>query len=138
MHSSYSEMGLAIIERTLNELFPLSQLELLNTAPLYPSQFITWILVPQVGLLLIQEDLGESEVAALKTMHDSVQYGVGMFPYEENSNIDKGSEANVEDVGGAMVLERSTRRRTEGGRKEESGEDGSPRYPHPKPTPVCR
>jgi hypothetical protein len=138
MHSSYGEMGLAIIEHTLNELFPLSQLELLNTAPLYPSQFITWILMPQVGLLLIQEDLGESEVAALKTMRDSAEYGVGMFPYEENSNIDEGSEANVEDVGGAMVLERSTRRRTEGGRKEESREDGSPRHPRPKPTPVRR
>jgi hypothetical protein len=94
-----------IIHQTLCNLFPLTSIPPSLTHPLDPAEFIRRILVPQVGHLLIQQDLGLSKEDALATMRKSARYGVAMFPYE-----DEGEGIKVTD---RMMAERARKRREE-------------------------
>src|ERR1700721_573807 len=88
--------------------FPLTSIPPSNTHPLTPADFIQQILVPQVGLLLIQDDLKLSQRDALQAMRESVQYGVAMFPHGGGDR--DGEEMDVAD---RMMMERARRRRKE-------------------------
>lgn len=97
--SSYGEIGQAIIFQTLCKLFPPGSLEPSKTHPLSPMDFIHYVLVPQVGLMLIQEDLHLSSEEALKTMRESRRYGVAMFPHESDfDKIDAADEVTIEQA----------------------------------------
>lgn len=108
---SYGELGSAIISQTLYTLFPPTSVDASKTHPLTPADFIQRILVPQVGLLLIRDDLGLSVEDALTTMRESVQYGVAMFPHGGAEGGDKDEEEM--GIADQMVMEQAIRRRKE-------------------------
>jgi hypothetical protein len=85
------------------------------THPLTPAEFHQRILVPQVGLLLIREDLDSSMKKALKTMRDSTSYGVAMFPEDGDGEEWKDGVLSEDEMGVAdkIVLERARKRRKE-------------------------
>jgi hypothetical protein len=108
--NSYGELGSAVIHQTLYDLFPPTSVPPSQTHPLNPAEFIQRILVPQVGLLLIQDDLKLSPSDALSTMRESVQFGVAMFPHGGDDDGDKDGEMSVVD---RMMMEQARRRRKE-------------------------
>jgi hypothetical protein len=109
-----------IIHQTLYDLFPPATIPPALTHPLTPAEFIRQILAPQVGLMLIQEDLGVGVREALETMRESVQYGVGMFPHGGDEG---GSGEGAVGVVEAMMVERARRRRKELEREEKEEEE---------------
>ncbi|KAF5343205.1 hypothetical protein D9757_010358 [Collybiopsis confluens] len=80
----YGEVGLVLIHRAIEQLFPMQELEPAMLHPLGRSEFISRILVPEAALCLILEDFGLSgglgEETALEILRASISYGVAMFP----------------------------------------------------------
>ena len=77
---SYGELGYLIIYQTIYQLFPPDATDPDSTTPLTPSDFIQRILVPEAAVHLIMEDLQSTYPSAIKTLRESVEYGVAMFP----------------------------------------------------------
>ena len=77
---SYGELGYLIIYQTIYQLFPPDTIDPDSTAPLTPADFIQRILVPEAAVRLIMEDLQSTYSSAIKTLRESVEYGVAMFP----------------------------------------------------------
>ena len=102
---SYGELGYIIIHQTVYQLFPPDTIDPDSTAPLTPSDFIQRILVPEATAYLIMEDLQFTYSGAIKTLRESVEYGVAMFPDTGGDN-DEGMKA-ADDV----VKERARVRR---------------------------
>ena len=100
-------------------MFPPASIDPKLTHPLTPAEFYQRILVPQVGLLLIHEDLNLSMKKALRTMRESTAYGVAMFPVDGDGEADgaewKGGKLREDKMGVAdkIVLERARKRRKE-------------------------
>ncbi|KAG2742025.1 hypothetical protein P692DRAFT_201650282, partial [Suillus brevipes Sb2] len=76
----YGELGLSIIHQTLYDLFPFSSFDTSLIAPLSPEEFVQLVLVPEVAMRLIMQDLHLDRNKAVKTLRESSQYGVDMFP----------------------------------------------------------
>ncbi|KAI0331662.1 hypothetical protein GY45DRAFT_1275558, partial [Cubamyces sp. BRFM 1775] len=90
----YGELGYVIIHQTLCDLFPPASFDPAAALPLTPADFIAHVLVPEAALNLIMEDLNLSRSDALKTLRDSVEYGVAMFPVDEGEGgKDVGNES---------------------------------------------
>ncbi|KAI0357987.1 hypothetical protein OH77DRAFT_1374221, partial [Trametes cingulata] len=79
----YGELGYVIIHQTLCDLFPPASFDPAAALPLTPADFIAHVLVPEAALNLIMEDLKLDRADALKTLRESVEYGVAMFPADE-------------------------------------------------------
>lgn len=77
---SYGELGYLIIYQTVYQLFPPDTIDPDSTAPLTPADFIQRILVPEAAVHLVMEDLQSTYSSAIKTLRESVEYGVAMFP----------------------------------------------------------
>ncbi|EKM49051.1 uncharacterized protein PHACADRAFT_214526 [Phanerochaete carnosa HHB-10118-sp] len=110
----YGELGSVIMSQTIYDLFPPVDFPPNSTLPLTPIEFIQHILVPEAALLLLMEDMHQSRTEALKTLRDSAQYGVAMFP-------DDHTEGNVASE--AIVKARAAARRKEIERQDEQDED---------------
>ncbi|KAI9067967.1 hypothetical protein FKP32DRAFT_1538104, partial [Trametes sanguinea] len=82
----YGELGYVIIHQTLCDLFPPASFDPVAALPLTPADFIAHVLVPEAALNLIMEDLNLPRADALKTLRDSVEYGVAMFPVDEGES----------------------------------------------------
>ncbi|OSD04878.1 hypothetical protein PYCCODRAFT_1348475, partial [Trametes coccinea BRFM310] len=82
----YGELGYMIIHQTLCDFFPPASFDPIAALPLTPADFIAHVLVPEAALNLIMEDLDLPRGDALKTLRDSVEYGVAMFPVDEGEN----------------------------------------------------
>ena len=102
---SYGELGYLIVHQTIYQLFPPDKIDPDSTAPLTPSDFIQRILVPEAAAYLIMEDLRSTYLSAIKTLRESVEYGVAMFPDTGGDN-EEGMKA-ADDV----VKERARVRR---------------------------
>jgi hypothetical protein len=102
---SYGELGYIIIHQTIYQLFPPDTLDPDSITPLTPADFIQRILVPEAAVHLIMEDLQSTYSNALKTLRESVEYGVAMFPDTGGDN-EEGMKA-ADDV----VKERARVRR---------------------------
>lgn len=102
---SYGELGYLIIHQTIYQLFPPDTIEPDSITPLTPADFIQRILVPEVAVRLIMEDLHSTYASALKTLRESVEYGVAMFPDTGGDN-EEGTKAADE-----VVKERARARR---------------------------
>ena len=102
---SYGELGYLIIHQTIYQLFPPETISPDSTAPLTPSDFIQRILVPEAAVHLIVEDLQSTYSNAIKTLRESVEYGVAMFP-DTGADNEEGMRA-ADDV----VKERARARR---------------------------
>ena len=102
---SYGELGYLIIHQTIYQLFPPDAINPDSTTPFTPSDFIQRILVPEAAVYLIMEDLQSTYSSAIKTLRESVEYGVAMFPDTGGDN-DEGMKA-ADDV----VKERARVRR---------------------------
>ena len=86
-------------------MFPPDMIDMNSTTPLTPSDFIQRILVPEAAVYLIMEDLQSTYLGAIKTLRESVEYGVAMFPDTGGDN-EEGTKA-ADDV----VKERARVRR---------------------------
>ena len=93
--SSYGELGYLIIHQTIYQLFSPETIDPDSTSPLTPSDFIQRILVPEATVYLIMDDLQLSYSSAAKTLRESVEYGVAMFP--DTGGDSEGMKA-VDDV----------------------------------------
>ena len=102
---SYGELGYLIIHQTIYQLFPPDTIDPSSTTPLTPGDFIQRILVPEAAAHLIMEDLRSTYPSAIKTLRESVEYGVAMFPDTGGDN-EEGMKA-ADDV----VKERARARR---------------------------
>ncbi|KAI0766656.1 RTC4-like domain-containing protein [Trametes elegans] len=109
----YGELGYVIIHQTLCNLFPPANFDPAAALPLTPADFIAQILVPEAALNLIMEDLGQSRADALKTLRDSVQYGVAMFPADEGEGGKGSGDEMVLTAGERIIMERARARRKE-------------------------
>lgn len=92
--NSYGELGSVIISQTIYDLFPPADFPPNSTLPLTPTEFVQHILVPEAALRLVMEDMHQSRQEALKTLRDSAQYGVAMFPDDHTEGY-SASEAIV-------------------------------------------
>jgi hypothetical protein len=104
LNRSYGELGYLIIHQTIYQLVPPDTIDPDSTAPLTPSDFIQRILVPEAAVCLIMEDLQSTYLNAIKTLRESVEYGVAMFP--DTGDNEEGIKA-ADDV----VKERAKLRR---------------------------
>ena len=100
---SYGELGYVIIHQTIYDLFTPQSFPPLSTLPITPTEFIQLILVPEAAVSLIMEDLSLTREQAITTLRESAEYGVAMFPYDQD---DVGG-----DVGENIVKERARARR---------------------------
>ncbi|KAF8124444.1 nuclear condensing complex subunit [Boletus edulis] len=105
----YGEQGSAIIHQTLFDLFPPSAFNMSLVEPLTLIEFIQLVLVPEVAIRLIAEDLSVNMDEALRTLHDSAKYGVGMFP-DMSENCADEDKMSVADQ---IAMERARARRKE-------------------------
>ncbi|KAH8104043.1 RTC4-like domain-containing protein, partial [Cristinia sonorae] len=83
----YGELGFVIISQTIYDLFPPHSLDSDSTLPLIPSEFLQLILIPEAAVGLIMEDMNQSRKASIKTLRESAEYGVAMFPDEGGTNV---------------------------------------------------
>ncbi|CDO69661.1 hypothetical protein BN946_scf184851.g49 [Trametes cinnabarina] len=109
----YGELGYMIIHQTLCDLFPPASFDPAAALPLTPADFIAHVLVPEAALNLIMEDLNLSREDALKTLRDSVEYGVAMFPVDEGENGKGDEDSMIMGAGEQMIMERARVRRKE-------------------------
>ncbi|KAI8985534.1 RTC4-like domain-containing protein [Trametes punicea] len=109
----YGELGYVIIHQTLCDLFPPTSFDHLAALPLNPSDFIAHVLVPEAALNLIMEDLSLSLDDSLKTLRDSVEYGVAMFPVDEGENGKGSEDGMVLGAGEEIIMKRAKARRKE-------------------------
>ncbi|KAJ8473086.1 hypothetical protein ONZ51_g8079 [Trametes cubensis] len=109
----YGELGYVIIHQTLCDLFPPASFDPAAALPLTPADFIAHVLVPEAALNLIMEDLHLSRSDALKTLRDSVEYGVAMFPVDEGEGGKGVGDESVLTAGEKIIMERAKARRKE-------------------------
>ena len=102
---SYGELGYLIIHQTIYQLFPPDTIDPHSTTPLTPGDFVQRILVPEAAVHLIMEDLHSTYPSAIKTLRESAEYGVAMFP-DTGADNEEGTKA-ADDV----VKERARARR---------------------------
>ncbi|KAI0955259.1 hypothetical protein AcW1_006890 [Taiwanofungus camphoratus] len=103
----YGELGYVIINQTIYNLFPPASFDPVSTLPLTPPDFIQLILVPEAAVSLIMEDMGQTRTEAIKTLRESAEYGVAMFPDDHSEGTD------AVDAGEQIVMERARARRKE-------------------------
>ncbi|OBZ65343.1 hypothetical protein A0H81_14649 [Grifola frondosa] len=101
---SYGELGYIVIHQTIYNLFPPTSFDPDSTLPLTPTDFIQLILVPEAAVSLIMEDMSQTRAASIRTLRDSAEYGVAMFP-------DNGADAI--NPGEQIIMERARKRRKE-------------------------
>ena len=53
------------------------------TSPLSASNFRTFVLLPEVAVLLIMEDLDQDRLSAVRTMLSSIWYGESQYPLNQ-------------------------------------------------------
>ncbi|KDQ50722.1 hypothetical protein JAAARDRAFT_199716 [Jaapia argillacea MUCL 33604] len=121
----YGELGSVIIHHTLYNLFPPSDFDPQSIAPFSPTEFIQQILVPEVAAALIMDDMGCDMKEAVKTLRSSVQYGVAMYPGDEDKD---GMSA-----GEQIIKERAMARRRELEEEERLEEERLKAKGRPKP-----
>ncbi|KAI0369107.1 hypothetical protein BV20DRAFT_411013 [Pilatotrama ljubarskyi] len=123
----YGELGYVIIHQTLCDLFPPASFDPAAALPLTPADFIAHVLVPEAALNLIMEDLSLKRADALKTLRESVEYGVAMFPADEGEGGRDGEAGQgILSVGEKIIMERARARRKqleEEERREEEEEE---------------
>ncbi|KAK7687762.1 hypothetical protein QCA50_008981 [Cerrena zonata] len=116
----YGELGYVIIHQTIYDLFPPASFDSDSTLPLSPTEFIQLILVPEAAVSLIMDDLQQPRAQAIQTLRASAEYGVAMFPDEQN-------DTGGSNVGENIVRERAKARRkvleAEGETNQDSGDD---------------
>ncbi|KAI1793474.1 RTC4-like domain-containing protein [Ganoderma leucocontextum] len=134
----YGELGYVIIHQTLCDMFPPADFHPDATLPLTPPDFITLVLVPEAALRLITEDLSLPRDEAIETLRESVEYGVAMFPADEDEG--QGTHGNANGAGEQMFMERARARRKELEEEErlEEEEEAARRAARPKPRPRPR
>ncbi|KAJ6589053.1 RTC4-like domain-containing protein [Mycena capillaripes] len=82
----YGELGAVIIHQTLYDMFPSNTTQTSAIQPLELREFISYILVPEVGMCLIMQDLAldvnnpTEKTQGVVVMRDSASYGASMFP----------------------------------------------------------
>ena len=141
---SYGELGYVIIHQTLCDMFPPADFHPDATLPLTPPDFITLVLVPEAALRLIADDLSLPRDKALETLRESVEYGVAMFPADEEEHdmeVRGGAgDGAVLGAGEQMFMERAKARRKELEVEEriEEEEEAARRAARPKPRPRPR
>ena len=88
--------------KTIYDLFPPAKFPPNATLPLTPTEFIQHVLVPEAALQLVIEDMNQSRADAIRTLRDSAQYGVAMFPddhtgdgYSASEDIVKAGESKA-------------------------------------------
>lgn len=73
-----------------------------NCEPLTASDFIYWVLIPELAILLIQEDLDVSYREAFEAMKNSREFGLSVFGVEEGEQtggaLMEGWDADAEEV----------------------------------------
>ncbi|OBZ71684.1 hypothetical protein A0H81_08629 [Grifola frondosa] len=88
----YGELGFAIIHQKFCNLFPPTSFNPDSVLPVMPINFIQLILVPEAVVSLIMEDLALDCEATIRTMWDSAEYGVTMFPDDGADAINAGEQ----------------------------------------------
>ncbi|KIY62698.1 hypothetical protein CYLTODRAFT_494461 [Cylindrobasidium torrendii FP15055 ss-10] len=76
----YGERGMAIIQATLYDMFPPSQMDQSLLKPIQPVDFICRVLAPHAASQLIASDLDLSTTQAITVLRKSSDYGAAMFP----------------------------------------------------------
>ncbi|KAF9038233.1 RTC4-like domain-containing protein [Panaeolus papilionaceus] len=111
----YGELGSAIIQQTLYDLFPPDSVDPAVFMPLTANEFVQRVLVPEVAVRLVMEDQSLSGEAGMKTaltvLRESSSYGAAMFPddsAEAGKKKDVGLEASEQ-----IVFDRAMKRRKE-------------------------
>ncbi|THH29525.1 hypothetical protein EUX98_g4671 [Antrodiella citrinella] len=108
----YGELGYVILSQTIYDLFPPSTFDSDSTLPLIPNEFIQLILIPEAALALIMDDMSQSRKLSIRTLRESAEYGVAMFPDEGGTN-----------VGENIVRQRAKNRRKELGDESQADDD---------------
>ena len=132
-----------IIHQTLCDMFPPADFHPDATLPVTPPDFITLVLVPEAALHLIAEDLTLPRDKAIETLRESVEYGVAMFPADEDDEggiHDGAGDAGTLGAGEQMFMERAKARRKELEVEErmEEEEEAARKAARPKPRPRPR
>jgi len=83
----YGEEGYHIIVLTLQVMFPERDINLEYFSPLAWSSLLHEFLLPEVAVLLIQQDLGLGREAAIAILHESRRFGNAMHPMEEENPV---------------------------------------------------
>lgn len=112
-----------VIHQTIYDLFPPQSFPPSSTLPITPTEFIQLVLVPEAAVSLIMEDLSQTREQAILTLRESAEYGVAMFPYDQD---DAGG-----DVGENIIKERARARRQQ--LKEEGAWDEAPSFHDTEP-----
>jgi hypothetical protein len=81
-----------IISQTIYDLFPPTEFPPNSTLPLTPTELIQHVLVPEAAMRLVMADMNQSRIEAIKTLRDSAQYGVAMFPDDHTGDGYSASE----------------------------------------------
>lgn len=104
-----------IIHQTLCDLFPPASFDPAAALPLTPADFIGHVLVPEAAVRLIMEDLALGRADAIKTLRESVEYGVAMFPADEGEGGrgEGDGDTSVLTAGERIIMERARARRKE-------------------------
>jgi hypothetical protein len=58
-----------------------------NIKPLTPFEFIDWVLIPDISMVMIMEDMGVAEDDAIDVMKRSQSYGEVKFPEDDHSEV---------------------------------------------------
>ncbi|KAG6873027.1 hypothetical protein C0992_009157, partial [Termitomyces sp. T32_za158] len=110
----------------LYDLFPLDSIDPHLVSPLTASEFLQRILVPEIGVRLIMQDmdLDESQMKdAVRILRESANYGVCMFPVDEEEE-DEGVADNAGlDAADMIVMKRAMKRRQQLEADERAKED---------------
>ncbi|KAI0695339.1 RTC4-like domain-containing protein [Cerioporus squamosus] len=140
----YGELGYVIIHQTLCDLFPPAEFHPDATLPLTPADFITLVLVPEAAVHLIMEDLSLPRDKAIQTLRESVEYGVAMFPADDEGDLAGGSSKSGK-LGATekMFMDRARARRKELEEEERMEEEEArlakvQEIPKPKPRPRAK
>ncbi|RDX48131.1 hypothetical protein OH76DRAFT_1383903 [Lentinus brumalis] len=143
----YGELGYVIIHQTLCDLFPPTGFHPDATLPLTPADFITLVLVPEAAVHLIMEDLSLPRGEAIETLRESVEYGVAMFPADDEGELAGGGFGSKSGKLGAtekMFMDRARVRRKELEEEERMEEEEEARLAKaqevakPKPRPRAK
>ncbi|KAJ6581011.1 RTC4-like domain-containing protein [Mycena capillaripes] len=92
----YGELGSVIIHKTLYRLFAdHTNPDLVH--PLTVREFISRVLVPEVGMRLIMEDMSLETNMAVEVLRASASYGVSMFPDEGDTEDEALDEVDAKE-----------------------------------------
>ncbi|PPR01464.1 hypothetical protein CVT24_001868 [Panaeolus cyanescens] len=112
----YGELGSAIIQQTLYDLFPPDSVDPAVFTPLTANEFVQRVLVPEVAVRLIMDDQfldgDEGMQKAIIILRESSAYGAAMFP---DDSADAGKKKAEDGLAASeqIVFERAMKRRKE-------------------------